>query len=170
MFRSLTMVVASLAVIGFSSQAHAGEPRLLGDYGAWEAYVFFENGQKVCYMASQPTKAEGDYTKRGDPFALITHRPADDTRDVFSYITGYNYKTGSEAKAIIDGKEFVLYTQDETAWGPDPETDTKLADAIKNGSKLVIKGISSRGTHTTDTYSLSGSSKAYKKISQECDD
>lgn len=140
----------------------------MGAYGDWEAYVFIEDGRKVCYMASQPQKKQGNYTKRGEPFALITHRPADNTRNVFSYITGYTYKAGSEAKVKIGDNEFTLFTQDDTAWGPDSDTDRKLADAIKNGANMVITGVSTRGTDTKDTLSLKGSSKAYKRISEEC--
>ena len=42
--------------------AQASEPRLIGTFGDWRAYTFMENGNKVCYMASQPQKAEGNYT------------------------------------------------------------------------------------------------------------
>lgn len=137
-------------------------------YDAWEAYVFDENGSKVCYMASQPGNAEGNYTKRGDSFALITHRPADNTRNVFSYIAGYPYKAGSEVVLKIDEQEFKLFTQDETAWAPDSETDNKIVDALKNGKTMVVNGTSTRGTKTKDTYSLKGSTKAYEKITEEC--
>lgn len=149
-------------------QAQAGQPRLMATYGDWEVYVFYEGDNKVCYMASQPKLQQGDYTKRGDPFALITDRPAENTRDVFSYITGYTYKAGSEAVVSIDGTEFALFTQDETAWAPDADTDKKLAAAIREGSKMVVTGTSARGTLTTDTFSLSGSSKAYERMSDEC--
>ncbi|MBL4804088.1 MAG: hypothetical protein JKY71_04420 [Alphaproteobacteria bacterium] len=157
-----------LAFVSIPMAAFAGQPRLMASHGDWEVYVFFEDNNKVCYIASQPKASEGDYTRRGEIFALITQRPADSTRDVFSYITGYTYKAGSEATVIIDGEEFSLFTQDETAWTPDSETDSKLANAIKNGSKMVVKGTSSRGTLTTDTFSLSGSSKAYERMNQEC--
>lgn len=148
--------------------AYAGEPRMMAEYGDWEVYKFFEDDNEVCYIASQPKGREGNYSRRGETFALITNRPADNTRDVFSYITGYTYKAGSEAVVTIDGKDYNLFTQDETAWAPDSETDARLAMAIRNGSKMVVKGTSSRGTLTTDTFSLAGSSKAYERMSQEC--
>lgn len=151
-----------------SFEAHAGEPRLIGTYGDWAAYIFIEDGNKVCYMASQPKKDEGNYSKRGDIFALLTHRPAEGTRNVFSYITGYTYKPGSDATVKVDGDRFVLFTQDETAWTPDAASDNKLAEAIKKGSKMVVTGTSSRGTLTTDTFSLKGSSSAHEAISKEC--
>lgn len=152
----------------FMSPAYAGEPRLVGTYGAWDAYIFIENGNKVCYMASRPASAKGDYTQRGEIYALITHRPAEGTKNVFSYITGYTYRSGSDVSLQIGSQNFTLFTQDDTAWTPDAETDAKLASAVQSGSSMVVKGTSSRGTLTTDTFSLSGSSKAYNKISKEC--
>ena len=166
-----TKVLFAFALIGLlfgSLEAQAGEPRLVGTYGDWSAYVFVENGNKVCYMASKPQKDEGKYTKRGEIFALVTHRPAEGTRDVFSYITGYPYKPGSDASVQIGGDKFVLFTQDDTAWAPDAETDDRLAAVIRKGSKMIVRGVSSRGTKTKDTFSLKGSSGAYDKISAEC--
>ncbi len=160
----------ALAAFIFSSplDAKAGEPRLLGTYGDWDAYIFMENGNKVCYMASKPKKAEGNYTRRGDIYALITHRPSEKTKNVFSYIAGYDYKPSSDATVTANGKKFVLFTQDDTAWGPDGATDEKLVKAIKDGSKMVVRGTSARGTNTKDTFGLKGSSKAHQRITKEC--
>lgn len=165
-FYPLALVVLGLFI--WVSAAQAAEPRLMGTYGDWSAYMFKEEGGKVCYIASKPKKDEGDYTKRGDIFALVTHRPAEGTRDVFSYIAGYAYKSGSDVTVEIDSDKFVLFTQDDTAWTPDAETDKTLSAAIRKGSKMVVHGTSSRGTKTTDTFGLSGSSKAYDKITEEC--
>ena len=150
------------------SHAQASEPRLLSTFGDWQVYTFTENGSKVCYMASQPKKAQGNYTKRGEIFALVTNRPAEGTRDVFSYITGYPYLEGSEVTVTISGREFKLFTQDDTAWTPDAETDSSLSQSIRKGSKMIVKGKSKRGTLTTDTFSLSGSGKAHDMITKEC--
>lgn len=148
--------------------AHASEPNLIGTFGDWTAYEFTENGNKVCYMASVPKTAVGNYTVRGDIFALITHRPAEKTKDVFSYITGYPYKAGSEVSVDVNGRNFKLFTQDDTAWAADASADSALSAAIRNGSNMVVKGVSKRGTATTDTFGLSGSSKAYQAISDKC--
>ncbi len=171
---SLPMTMAAFAVaLGAllcmgSSPARAQDPTLLGTYGAWSAYAFKEGGNKICYMASTPEKAEGNYSKRDEVFALITHRPAEGTTNVFSYITGYPYKPGSDARVKIGGTAFTLFTQDETAWAPDAETDNRLAKAVRAGSKMVVTGTSKRGTLTTDTFSLKGSSSAHDRISKEC--
>ena len=159
----------AIAVLAFTASASsAASPKQIGKYGDWTSYSLSENGSKVCYMVSKPVKAQGKYTNRGEIFALITHRPSESTKDVFSYITGYTYKTGSDATVTIDGERYVLFTQDDTAWAPDANADSKLAKAIQTGSKMIVKGTSARGTLTTDTYSLKGSGAAYKAISKEC--
>lgn len=154
--------------ITHTAAAQTGEPRLLSKYGDWSAYMFIENGNRVCYMISQPTSSKGDYSKRGQVYALITIRPSEGTKDVFSYITGYGYKSGSDATITIDDKSYSLFTQDDTAWAPDAEADRALAQAIREGAKMTVTGVSSRGTETTDTFSLKGSGSAYKRINDEC--
>lgn len=164
--------VSGFLVLGIaciiSAQVHAAKPQQIGKSGDWTSYVLMEGSSKVCYMVSKPIKAEGNYSRRGEIFALITHRPSENTKDVFSYITGYTYKTGSDATVTIDGKEYILFTQDDTAWAPDAAADARLAAAIQKGSKMVVRGTSTRGTLTTDTYSLKGSGDAYASITKEC--
>lgn len=161
------LIISSIALI-ICASAQASDPRKLGEHGDWSAYVFMEGGNKVCYMVSQPKKQEGNYSQRGDVFALITHRPSENSRNVFSYITGYSYKPGSAVTVSIGNQNFSLFTQGESAWAPDDAMDTKLADAIQRGNSLVVKGVSARDTATTDTFGLKGSSAAYKAISTEC--
>lgn len=161
---ALAFFVAALPLV----KAQAADPRVLGSYSDWSAYVFTENGNKICYMASQPIKSEGDYSRRGDIFALVTHRPAEGAKNVFSYITGYPYKPDSTATLKIDSADFTLFTQDETAWASDPSTDNKIATAIRKAEKMSVKGVSSRGTETKDIFSLKGSAAAHDAISREC--
>src|SRR5690606_41919244 len=52
-------IAICMAGLLMAGAAEAGEPRLVASHGAWSAYVFTEDGNKVCYMASQPQKAGG---------------------------------------------------------------------------------------------------------------
>ena len=164
-YRSFFLFIFTLLL---ASPAMASEPSVLSVHGDWTAYTFMEGKNKVCYMASQPTKATGNYTQRGEIFALITHRPSEDSKNVFSYVTGYNYKAGSDVTATIGNKKFVLFTHQDMAWTRDDRTDNAITNAVRTGSKIVVKGTSSRGTETTDTFSLKGSSAAYDAISRAC--
>lgn len=165
-FAVATAVLAGTA--GASSDALAVEPQLINTFGAWTAYTFEEKSGKVCYMASQPKKAEGDYTSRGDIFALVTHRPGEDSLNVVSIVAGYPYKENSEVELTIGNKTFTLFTQGDRAWARTAKADAEITEAIRKGSEMVVKGTSSRGTLTTDTYSLRGSNNAYEAISRAC--
>ncbi|MGB1077313.1 MAG: invasion associated locus B family protein [Bdellovibrionales bacterium] len=169
MFRKISFLGVIFSILTIASGASANTPTKIGDYSDWSAYSFMENGKKVCYMISSPKTKEGNYTRRGeDVYTLVTHRPSENTRNVFSYITGYPYKQDSEVSVSIDGRKFTLFTYEETAWAPDSATDNALATALRQGSKMVVKGTSKRGTLTTDTYSLKGSGAAHDAISKAC--
>lgn len=149
--------------------AWADAPKILGSFGDWKAYSYTENKNKVCYMASFPIRSEGNYTKRGFTSLLITHRPADKTFDTVSFTAGYTYKKDSQATVSIDGeKPISLFTHEDTAWASDPKTDSLITKKMRAGNKAVFKGTSSRGTLTTDTFSLKGFTKAYQVINKEC--
>ena len=168
--KNLRFSLAIMMIIFLSAplSAQGGEAKLIGTFGDWSAYVFIEDGNKVCYMASQPKKSTGNYTKRGDVFALITHRPAEGSKNVFSFVSGYGYKSGSEVSVTIDKEKFTLFTQDDAAWAADSGTDSKIAQSLRKGSSMVIKGVSSRGTATTDNFSLKGTGGAHDAIDKEC--
>lgn len=161
-------ILSALLILISGQAAFANEPRSIGVFGQWEAFSFNEGTGKVCYMAAKPKTAKGNYSSRGDIFALITHRPAEGTKNVFSYIAGYSYKAASNATLKIGGQSFLLFTQEDTAWAPDANTDNRITEALRKGTSMVITGTSSRGTVTTDTYNLSGSSAAYEAITKEC--
>lgn len=148
--------------------ARAQEPEHVDTHRDWHTYTYQENGNLVCYMASKPTDEQGEYTQRGDVYLLVTHRPAEASRDVISVITGYTYGPESEAVVTIDEKLFNLFTSENTAWARDPATDAGLISAMKAGTSMMVKGTSTRGTETTDTYSLLGFTAAYNEISRSC--
>lgn len=161
----VSVFAASVPVTGAQAQ---NTPKLIDVFGKWEAYTYSEDGQKVCYMGSQPISAKGNYTKRGKIYVMVTHRPALKLLNEVSFITGYTYKPGSDVDLRIDSKKFKLFTHDDSAWAVNSEEDRKLVRSMKAGSKMVVVGYSSRGTKTTDTYSLSGFTAAYNAISKAC--
>ena len=168
MRRTFTRINMLLAALVTSSMVHAAEPKAIGEFDDWTAYVYLEGKSKVCYMVSKPKKKEGNYSKRGDVFTLVTHRPAEKSKNVFSFVAGFPFKPDSEVTVQIGAQQFKLFTQDETAWAPDAATDNKLAAAIRGGSTMIVKGVSAQGTATTDTFGLKGSSAAHAAISKEC--
>ena len=68
----------------------------------------------------------------------------------------------------IDGKKFTLFTIEDRAYASSEEDDQQMIAAMKRGSKMTIIGTSSRGTKTTDRYSLSGFTKTKSVIDKTC--
>lgn len=144
-------------------------PKLLGEYDDWVAYYYQDASGLTCYMASTPKKDEGKYTKRGDIYAVITHRPADKSFDVININAGYTYKPESDVTVKIGNKTFdKLFVSGDKAWATSDKTDKEIVEAMKRGHRMIVHGTSSKGTVTKDTYSLAGFSQAYKAISSKC--
>lgn len=169
-FRATLCALTVMLGLVVAVPALAADPLELGQFGQWKAFSFTDGSGagKVCFMSSKPQKQEGKFTKRGDVAFFITHWAAEGTRDVVSVAIGYPFKKGSTLRVLIDGTEYKMTTDGEMAWAADSTTDKTISEAVRRGSKLVVKGVSQRGTETTDTYSLSGSGDAYKKITDAC--
>ena len=148
--------------------ALAQEAKLIDSFGNWEAYRESDGGKAVCYVGSQPKKASGKYKKRGESYVLVTHRPADNSFGVVSIKAGYTYQETSEVDVSIGDATFKLFTDAGHAFAYDDKTDKALIEAMARGARMVIRGTSSRGTLTTDTYSLKGFTAAFKAIGKAC--
>ena len=159
-----------IAIAFWAGPGQAQEVKALGAFGDWRAFALDGKDGKTCYMISQPKKDEGNYSKRGKIYAMVTHRQSDKVRDEVSFWAGYRYKDSSQVDVAIDGRSFVLYPHEEIAWTPDSASDRSLVAAMKAGRGMVVTGTSSRGTVTKDTYSLIGFSKAHQSIDGACPD
>ena len=78
----------------------------LAKFKDWQAFAEGEGKNLACMAVSKPKKSEGDYSKRGDVFAIITHLPGQKKWNEFSVVAGYNYKTNSNPEILIDQKSF----------------------------------------------------------------
>ena len=138
--------------------------------GAWQAFSDTdEQGRRICFAGSHPVKSEGKYSKRGEPFLLVTHWPADKVFGEVRFDAGYTLKEDTPVTVTSGATTLPLpRLSGESAWADSAKDDAALVAAIRNGKTLVVRGTSSRGTETTDTFSLSGSSAALKAIDRVC--
>ena len=141
----------------------------LGEFRDWRAHRFTEEGKPVCTMWSQPEKAEGKYKRRGEIFALVNHRPAENRLGIVSFEMGYPFAPGEDLSVSIDGgAPILLPSSGSLAWHDSAEVNVELVKKMRAGNRMVVTGLSQRGTKTTDTYSLSGFTAGYKAISKAC--
>lgn len=172
--KTLFRIAVAIALVALVQAGHgptpasAQDPEVLDTHRDWHTYTYRENSNLVCYMVSQPTREEGEYSQRGGVFLMVTHRPADESRGVVNVITGYSYRPDSEATVTVGDSQFNLLTSEDSAWAKDSATDAEIIAAMKAGTSMTVVGTSSRDTRTTDTYSLLGFTAAYNQITQTC--
>ena len=156
--------------ISFVATAAFAEPKEMLVSKKWGAYRYDNDGKRVCFISSVPTKSEGKYDRnnRGDVRVFVSHGPGKAERDVVQVIAGYRYKPQSDVSMTIDGKNFKLFTIEDRAYAESEEDDRRIITLMKRGSRMTVVGISSRGTKTTDTYSLSGFTKTKAVIDKTC--
>jgi hypothetical protein len=158
-----------IVLLAWALPAIANQPVAVASNGKWEGYQYMEDNGKVCYMISYPTKDEGNYTRRGDIVAFITHRPAEKRFDEVSFEAGYTHRQDSVVTVSIGTSKFGLTTDSSRSWATDVPTDKKLVEAMKKGNEMIVEGTSSRGTRTKDTYSLAGFTATYNAITKACE-
>lgn len=161
-------LVLCALTISVAAQA-AEQPKMIGEYGDWTAWTYNDRGNVICYMASSPKKDEGKYTKRGDIYTVVTHRPSEKSFDEVSFVAGYTFNTKAPLTVKIGHQTFgSTFTEGDKGWMRTSDEDAKIVAAMKRGERMIVDGQSSRGTATKDTYSLKGFTAAYQAISAKC--
>lgn len=150
--------------------ALADDPVSLGTFDDWEAFTYHADNAPVCYVFSAPKKTDSDkkIAKRDPVYFLVSHFPGRRVKGQISTIIGYPFKESSTVTLKVDAQSFDLYTNGDTAWAADADTEGKIVKAMKTGKALMVTGTSWKGTQTTDTYSLTGLNKALDKIDATC--
>lgn len=165
----LILFVLTVGLLAFGSAARAQSPQFLGTYRDWNVYKFADQEQTICYIASEPKKQEGNYTRRDPPAVLVTRRSDPQIVDEVSVQPGYSYYEGSEVEVQIDrGRRFMLFTRGEHAWTKSEAEDEALIAAMKRGTNLTVRGNSVKNTYSLDTYSLLGFTAAYEAMIAAC--
>ncbi|MSO72634.1 MAG: hypothetical protein EXQ84_03360 [Rhodospirillaceae bacterium] len=166
--RAMAVALTAWIALAGASGAFAQEVKVLGTFGKWIAQTYKENGQPVCFMSAKPGTTEGIVKARGEVLIMVTHRPAEQAFDVLSVVAGYQYQPDSDAGLTVNGTRFNLFTNGERAWARDAQTDKTIVQLLINSNAATVRGISSRGTVTTDIFPLSGFTAAHKSISDTC--
>ena len=150
--------------------AGGAKPTLLGQFGDWGAYTASPGGKKLCFAIAKPASSETSPPgkSRNPPYMFISSRPAEKVTDEVSIIIGYPFKPNSEATVAVGSTSFALYTQQDGAWIKNSAEEANLITAMRAGQNAVLKGISAKGTHSTDVFSLKGLAQALDRSDQDC--
>ena len=166
----LFVMMAAMLTALFGTMSMAAEPQRMLTEKDWQAFRVDEDKGRTCFISSVPTKSTGKYDpdNRGEVRVFVSHGPNKAERNVVQFVAGYKHKKHSDVTVNIDGKKFTLFTIEGRAYAESEEDDIAMIRAMKRGKKMSVVGTSSRGTKTTDTYSLSGFTKTKNLIDKTC--
>jgi invasion associated locus B (IalB) protein len=150
--------------------AGGAEPTLIGQFGTWGAYTATPNGKKVCFALAKPSSSKTNPPNRPrDPaYAFVSSRPSEKVVNEVSIMIGYTLKPGSESSLEVGGGSYAMYTQGDGLWIKNAAEEERMVEAMRKAADLTVKGVSAKGTETTDTFSLKGLSQALDRLAQDC--
>ena len=118
-----------------------------------------------CFIGSAPVETDLPESKQRGITYILVYRINKSKDAIVQIAAGYPYKKDQNVDVTIGNVQFDFYSDDDTAWSND---DNKVIFAMKKGIKLTVKGESSRGTKTTDIYTLKGFTAAYNQLFNDC--
>jgi hypothetical protein len=153
-----------------AAAAGGAEPTLIGQYGTWGAYTAAPNGKKVCFALAKPSSSKTNPPNRPrDPaYAFVSTRPAEKVFNEVSIMIGYALKPGSESSLEVGGASYAMYTQGDGLWIKNAAEEEQMVNAMRKSAEVTVKGVSAKGTETTDVFSLKGLSQALDRLAQDC--
>jgi Invasion associated locus B (IalB) protein len=153
-----------------AASAVGAEPTLIGQFGTWGAYTATPNGKKVCFALAKPSSSKTNPPNRPrDPaYAFVATRPAEKVVNEVSIMIGYALKPGSESTIEVGGASYAMYTQGDGLWIKNAAEEGRMVDAMRKAPDATVKGVSAKGTETTDVFSLKGLAQALDKLAQDC--
>ena len=146
----------------------SAKPVQVGSFADWGAFLAEGGKEKTCYALATPKAREPAKLQRDPAYIFISNRPAEKVRNEVSVIMGFAMKDGAAAHADVGGENFDLVAKGSNAWIKNPAEETRFVEALKKGSKLIVKASSIKGNVTTDAYSLAGISDALERVQKDC--
>jgi hypothetical protein len=145
-----------ILILTFATSSYANV-----EMGKWN----FIKEVDYCFIGSAPVETDLPESKQRGITYILVYRINKSKDAIVQIAAGYPYKKDQNVDVTIDNVQFDFYSDDDTAWSND---DNKVIFAMKKGIKLIVKGESSRGTKTTDIYTLKGFTAAYNQLFNDC--
>ena len=145
-----------ILILTFATSSYANV-----EMGKWN----FIKEVDYCFIGSAPVETDLPESKQRGITYILVYRINKSKDAILQIAAGYPYKKDQNVDVTIGNVQFDFYSDDDTAWSND---DNKVIFAMKKGIKLTVKGESSRGTKTTDIYTLKGFTAAYNQLFNDC--
>lgn len=168
---ALFLCAAAAAAPAFSQTA----AERVAAHNAWG--VFLAGDPQECYIVSEPTSStarrDGQPVEvnRGDIRLFVRFNPAENVSNEVSFTGGYPLSATTPVRVEVGSEGFDLAAGqgDANGWAwPRPEDDDAMVAAMRRGSTATVTGVSTRGTTTIDSFSLSGFTAAVNDAESRC--
>ncbi|MEM9783444.1 MAG: invasion associated locus B family protein [Pseudomonadota bacterium] len=168
------LAMAAMAVTVTAGAAIALTANRVDAKRDWSIFEAEGESGKVCWIVTQPKSSaafrdgKSVEVRRGDIFLMVAVRPAENVTNEVSFIAGYPFQQGTTVEAKVGSAEFTMFTDGENAWPRSADEDDDVVGAFRRGSNAEVRGVSSRGTTTVDTFSLLGFTAALRTATDRC--
>lgn len=164
-------ILTAIIFAGFmacTAPVYAQSARPIEKFQDWSAYVYDNDGKRLCFVSSEPKDMEPKNVIRGQVLFYVSTWAGTEIRNEISIKIGYPFKPDSAPVVQVGNDKFVMFAKDDKAFLASTEQENKLVEAMKKGNIMVVSGVSKRGTNTTDKYSLVGVSAALDRMAKDC--
>ena len=169
-FPKVLMTCAALMCGSLPLAAQQVSTNVVASETAWSVFEETQGCWAVATARESVNRRDGQVVavRRGDILLYVTYVPAQNITGQVSFTGGYPFKENETIEVSVDGTKFDLFVEGEWAWTRSADEDAKLIEAMRRGSNAVIVAESSRGTQTTDTFSLLGFTAATEEAARRC--
>ena len=165
--KKITLLLISLILI-LNTAVYSQEVKKIGKYKDWEAIVFIDGDNKVCFAQTVPI-LQAQKNNQRDARLFVSFRPNDKISDEVSITSGYEYNNQNSITARSGKSKYKFdLVQENFAWISESKVEKKLIKTLKKGSRIMVTGYNKSGSQTIDHYSLLGFTKAYNSAKKNC--
>lgn len=150
------------------SHAMAQEPVYQGTHRDWRVFTRGEGEARMCYALTRPTDERPESADHGDVFFLVTSFASGVAEEQPNFVAGYPLMPDRAPVARVGSNRFEMFVSDQEGFVEDLDDESRLVSAMRRGSTMRIEAMSTRGTATAYTFSLSGVTAALRQVEQLC--
>ena len=168
------LTVTAAVVWGGMASAQAASENQVNSITDWSVFEHTEGERKECWAVSTAKETVNTRNgqvvavRRSDILLMVSFVPSEDVSAQVGFTGGYPFAGGSTVDVSIDGQAFVMITDGEWAWPASDGDDKKMVAAMKRGADATFVARSSRGTKTSDTFSLRGFTASVEDAEKRC--
>ncbi|UWR35172.1 invasion associated locus B family protein [Sulfitobacter sp. W027] len=166
------LALGALALVASGAVAQEQSTNRVAAKTDWS--VFVEDNPTECWGVSTPKEVVNTRdgrvvaVNRGQTLLMVFYRPSAEAKGQVAFTGGYPFASGSTVTMDISGDSYELFTEGEWAWPATTSDDAKIIAAMKRGADATLVGRSSRGTQTSDKFSLLGFTAAVEDAAKRC--